>query len=226
MDDLETALEAFGKEVTNACWSFYVWKHINNFASNDGVVLKVLNENALSWRVITHSLQSTFLITLGRLFDNDGRSLTAETLLKLCIANIDQFGKEPLRARKLASMGGPEPDWLDDYLSEAYLPTEEDLMSLLAQVLEQKEVYQPVYAPIRNKIMAHKDLDTIEKVNELFEKTNIGQIQQMLDFLHQIEKVIWDLLYNGKLNEVGHYEFNEEGLVQADVEALLGRLKA
>jgi hypothetical protein len=224
LDDLETAQEAFGKEVTNACWSFFVWKHINNIASNDDVVLKALNENALSWKVITHSLQCTFLITLGRLFDNDGRSLTADTFLKLCMANIDQFGGEHLKARKLASMNGSDPDWLNDYVRDAYQPTEEDLRSLRAQVLEQKNAYDEVYAPIRNKVMAHKDWDTIEQVNELFEKTNISQIQQMLGFLHQIEKIIWDLLYNGKLNEVGHYVFDEEELVQADVEALLGRL--
>lgn len=161
---------------------------------------------------------------MGRLFDNDARSLTAEKLLNMCIVNIGQFGREALKARKLAAISGDEPDWLDDYVNTAYQPTESDLESLLTQVLVQKEVYRTVYAPIRHKVMAHKDWDTIANVDELFEETNIGQIQEMLDHLFQIKKIIWDMLYNGKLNEVGHYNFDEEGRVQADVEALLGRL--
>ena len=114
MDDLETALDVYGKEVTNACRSFYVWKHINKIASDKAEVRHALNENALSWRVITHSLQTTFLITLGRLFDNDDRSLTAEKLLNMCKANIGQFGGEALKVRKLATISGDKPDWLGE----------------------------------------------------------------------------------------------------------------
>ena len=226
MGELETAQEVYGKEVTNASWSFYVWKHINNVACNNAEVQKALSKNALCWRVITHSLQNTFLITLGRIFDNDGRSLTAERLLKMCITHINQFGGEALRDRKMAGVDGPEPGWLDEYVRAAYRPTEDDLGSLLSQVLEQKAIHNEFYTPIRHKVVAHRDWDTIARVDELFGKTNIGQIQEMLDLLFQIEKIVWDLLYNGKLNQVGDYKFDEEGRVREDVEAMLGRLMA
>jgi len=38
MDDLETALNVYGNEVTSACCSFYVWKHINNIAADKAEV--------------------------------------------------------------------------------------------------------------------------------------------------------------------------------------------
>lgn len=221
---LDTILDVYGKDVTNAVWSFYVWKHIHSIASDKTEVLHALNKNPISWRVITHSLQTTFLITFGRLFDNDKRSITAEKLLSMCAENLEQFGGEALKDRKLKTIGGDKPDWLDDFVSNAYQPTKSDLESLLTKVLAKKEIYQKGYAPIRNKIMAHRDFDTIAKVDKLFEKTEIGQIQEMLDFLFQIEKVIFDLLYNGKLNPIGNYTFDEEERVQADVESLLGRV--
>lgn len=224
MDELEAALEVYGKEVTNATWSFFVWKHINNVASSNADIRHVMNQNALSWRVAVHSLQTTFIITLGRIFDNDGRSLSVETLLEMCKANLGMFGGDALRARKMATMNGDEPDWLNDYVRDAYTPTVDDIDNLLAQAQKEKELYREVYNPIRSKVMAHRDWASAFKVGELFEKTSIGQIQEILDFLFQVESVIWDLLYNGQLNEVGSYGFEEEDRVQKDVEELLGKL--
>lgn len=74
--------------------------------------------------------------------------------------------------------------------------------------------------------MAHKETATINNVSELFGKTNIGQIQEFIYFLHQIENIVFDLLYNGTLNELGYYKFSEDEHVQNDVRALLNKLKA
>ena len=110
MDNLENAYKIFRNEVTTAAWSFFVWKGFNNIASADKEIYWAINENALSWNIITHSLQSTFFITLGRLFDIDGEAFSVHSLLRSSIDNIDQFSLDNLRQRKIKANKGTVPD--------------------------------------------------------------------------------------------------------------------
>ena len=66
---MEELLELFRDEADTASLSFHAWKAFNNVASSDEDVYRAINETALTWNTITHSLQSTLFITLGRLFN-------------------------------------------------------------------------------------------------------------------------------------------------------------
>lgn len=112
------------------------------------------------------------------------------------------------------------------YLAGAYVPCEKDFQILRGETSKHQRKYEQIYRPIRNKVIAHKEQQTIENVDKLFGKTNIGQIQEFLNFLYQIEHIVFDLLYNGRLSEIGSYKFSEDNFVQKDVEGLLGRVKA
>ena len=60
MNDLEQLLKHFRKGVSTTSSAFFAWKGINNIASSDRDVYRAMNEDALSWGIITHSLQNTF----------------------------------------------------------------------------------------------------------------------------------------------------------------------
>ena len=188
MDDIEKELKVFADEVHVASVAFFTWKCINNIAAGDKKIFRALNSNALSWKIIQHSLQTTFLITLGRIFDTDSRSYSVQSLIDYCIVNIDQFSKEALRERKLGDSDGGK--WIDGYVEKSYQPKEDDFIGLKDWLSGYEETYTDVYKPIRNKLMAHMDRDTFESKDDLFEKTNIGQIEDMLCFLFQISEVI------------------------------------
>jgi len=224
MEDLKRLHKLFRNEVTTACWSFFVWKSINNIASGNKEIYNALNENALSWSIITHSLQNNFFVTIGRLFDTSGDAFSIHAFLRACIDNIDQFGIDALRKRKLLGISGEEPDWLDGYLEEAYVPSVEDFQRLRGEISKHQKDYEAIYRPIRNKVIAHKDRQTMENVNKLFGKTDIGQIEGFLWFLYQIENIVSDLLFNGRLAGIGHYTFAEDDFVAKDVSGLLARL--
>jgi hypothetical protein len=226
MKSIEKAQAIFSGEVTNATWSFFVWKSFNNVVSVDRDIYRAINENALSWNIINHSLQSTFFITLGRLFDIDGDAFSVHSLLRCCIAHIDQFSLDNLRQRKIKGNDGKEPDWLEGYMADAYQPVVEDFQRLRGEVSKQQKIYEEIHRPIRHRVIAHKEVDSIENVGELFGKTNIGQIQDFINFLHQIQNIVFDLLFNGTLNSIGHYRFTEDERAHRDVESLLNRLKA
>lgn len=225
MNNLEETWNHFSSEVTAASWAFFVWKGINDIASNDQQIYSAINGNALTWNVILHSLQNTFLITLGRLFDGDDDTFSVDKFLCFCIGNIDQFNEASLRKRKIAANGGAVPRWLDEYMKDTCEPSAEDFQRLRGAVTKRRKLYEKTYRPIRNKVIAHKEIATINNVGELFSKTNIGQIQDFLWVLYQIEQVIFHLLHNGRLTPVGHYKFNEEQRVIEDAKSLLEKLK-
>ena len=175
--------------------------------------------------MITHSLQSSFFITLGRLFDVDGDSFSVHAFLKCCIENIDQFGKEALRERKLRESSEKNPAWLDEYINNAYVPTENDFQRIRGETSKYQRQYEDIYRPIRNKVLAHREKATLENVAELFEKTNIGQIEGFVFHLVQVQGIVFQLLNNGRLTAIGDHKFDDEEYVMKDVQKLMERIR-
>ena len=226
MRDIEELYQEFHKELRIACRSFYTWKNIQNIAKEDKNILSALYENPLSWDIILHSLQSTFFITISRLFDKDGRAFSVHTLLRTCIENIDQFSKYALRERRIKSSNTDKLSWLDKYIEDSYQPNKEDFLKLKGEVSKKQKLYDSGCKPIRDKIFAHKELEGIKKVDELFRKVMIDKTQDILCFLYQIEMIIFEILYNGRLMNVGHFPFNEEEFIMKDIMGLLNKIKS
>ncbi|CEP37914.1 MULTISPECIES: AbiU2 domain-containing protein [unclassified Halomonas] len=226
MDKVEEALKLYRDEVATATWAFYAWKHLNNIGSNDRAVRSGLNRNAATWNVITHSLQTTFFITIGRLFDIDGDAFSVHAFLRFCIENIDQFASQRIRERKMTDQNGVEPEWLEGYMEKVYEAKERDFQRLRGEVAKHQRRYEEIYRPIRNKFMAHKEIASLSNVTEIFGRTNIGEIQSFLALFGQIENIVFDLMHNGKLQKIGDYELRAEQRMEQDVISLLDRIKA
>ena len=116
------------------------------------------------------------------------------------------------------------PDWLDEYMESSYVPTEDDLNRFRGEIKKKQKEYEDVYRPIRNKIIAHKDFSLIGKSDDLFGKTNIGKIEEILKFLNQLSEVFFDLIYNGNLRRICDAKFDEESFVKEDIQDMLEKL--
>ena len=222
---MQRSFNIYSSEVEAACQAFFLWKGINNIASKNEDIFRGLNESALSWNTITFALQNHYFILLGRLFDTDGDSFSVHTFLRNCIENIDQFSKENLRKRKISSTTSGDLSWLDGYIENAYEPTENDFQRLRGEITKYKKIYEKIYRPIRNKVVAHKDKETIAIQRELYEKTNIGQIEEILNNLFQVKEVVFQLLHNGTLCNIGDFNFTEEEYVVTDAKKMLNFIK-
>lgn len=221
---MQRSFNVYSNEVETVCQTFFLWKGINNIASNNEDIFNGLNESPLSWNTITFALQNHYFILLGRLFDTDGDSFSANTFLRKCIENIDQFSKENLRKRKTESASG-DLSWLDAYIENAYEPVESDFQNFRGAITEHKKIYEEIYKPIRNKVIAHKDQKTIEIQEDLYKKTDVGEIEEILNILFQVKEAVFQLLHNGKLCKIGDFNFNEEEYVVADAEKMLNFIK-
>ena len=223
MTELEVLLKEYRSDVYIAASSFYAWKTINNLAENDQEVFHALNRHALSWRIIAHSLQVAFFAALGRIFDRDARSVTVHGLLALCKKEIAQFSKPALEARRIKEANGVRPEWLSYYLEGVYEPVTTDF-DALAQIANQHGcAYTSKYQPIRNKVIAHKDFATIGFRDALFSKTNIAEVEKILQFLHQVERVVAELHMNGRKTSLTEHTLDVERYIREDLEKLLGK---
>lgn len=224
--DIEELYKEFQRELNVACSSFYAWKNIHNIAAKDDKIYHALNKNSLSWNIILHSLQSTFFIAIGRLFDLNRKAFSVHSFLRAYIENIGQFSKNALRERKTKGSEADKLPWLDEYIEKSYQPNKEDFLKLKGEVSKRQKRYELIYKPIRDKVFAHKEFKEIKCIDELFKKAKIGEMQDLLCFLYQIERIIFQLLYNGKLMNIGDFTFNEEELVMKDIAGLLDKIKS
>lgn len=225
MKDIEEYQKRFQNEVMTAAWSFYVWKSINNVASQDKAIHEGMNKHALVWNAMTHSLQTTYLVTLGRIFDMDHGALSIHSFLNKCIAEIQQFGPDELRTRKIRLAGGSVPPWLANYMAEAQHPSKEDFRALKRQAKRFQKQYEEIYKPIRNKVVAHKEIAAIPDTAALFAKTRIGDIQKTLEFLNGVSEVVFEWLHNGRRTELSDHVLNEEIPVLESVSELMAKIR-
>ncbi len=222
--DLELIFDMFHQELTLACQAFFAWKAIHNLLSNDRKLYNSFNRNALSWNLIMHSLQATFFITLGRIFDTDQNSFSVHKVFRCCKKEIHQFNREGLRSRRLENEK-EIPDWLDGYINEAYEAKSKDFTKLKKEVNKVQRIYEDIYRPIRHKIFAHKDYDHLSNTAVLFKETTIGQAENILKTLYQAKMVIRSLYDNGRHSTIGSWELKEEEYVHKDIESLLNKIK-
>lgn len=221
---IDELLNTFHNEFIIACRSFYGLINIKNVASTDKEIRLALKRNTISWGIILHSLQITFFVTLGRIFDKDPKSFSVYTLIDTCIDNINQFSKEKLRERKRKEWDKDNLSWVDEYIENSYEPSKDDFLIIKEEISKNKVIYENNYKKIRHKIFAHKDLKYIKNTDILFNKTNIKEIECLLLFLYQVERIIWHLFNNGNYIKIEDLNFYEDNRVKEDVEKLLAKL--
>ena len=194
--DFENELARFRTEHQAAIQFFYAWQSIYLVAENDKVAARLLNEAPLMWNTILGALQTSALIALGRIFDRDKKSHSLDRLLSLSSGNLAIFSKEEFAVRKRAQSELSALE-LKTYMDSVYVATPEDFRRLRLHVDKRRRIYKEKYAPLRHKVFAHREMLDKSQVGELFAKTNIKEMQQLLTFLASLHEALWQLFFNG-----------------------------
>jgi AbiU2 len=187
--DFETQLELFRTEAESAIQFFYAWDAVHTVAAKDKAVFRLLNQAPLFW--------NTNLVALGRVFDPNPKNHSITRLLLVAQANLDIFSKDSLAARKRKSSANAD-EWLPEYMQTAYEPNSDDFKRLKRHVSNRRKIYEANYRPLRHKVFAHRGVATRVEVGELFAKTNIREMQQLVVFLGRFHEVLWQLYFNGR----------------------------
>jgi len=211
-------------EVLSASDSFILWRDINNIGATDPSVLLRLQQNPEFWNTVTHGLQTTFIITIGRIFDRSPRSYSIQKLLSKMTDHPQYFSKSSLEMRKriLANKGGVS--WLPDYMNDVWVPSQVDLERLRDNIQPSIEKYEQIYQPIRNKLFAHRDMGLNTQM--LLERSRISDIEHIIYTARDTLEAIHQLYVNGREPKLGVQQYNNESLTVETRRLLEGLIMA
>jgi len=206
-------------DIANGIEAVYVERTINKLALEDPRAFTILNANALFWTLQIRCLHTTIFMTLGRIFDHKAHSI--QKVLAATVENPQLFSKEAIVLRKL--VGGKRPEWLDEYLKDLWIPNPDDLQPLIEETERFRKIYETVYRPIRSKVYAHRVLKEDAEVANLFQKTNVSELEEMFRFLYKLAHSQVFALDNGKKPCLADWDFGgRETLERATRKAILG----
>jgi hypothetical protein len=191
----EAELEHFRKQAEGVVQFLASYLTIHNVAARDRAVHRMLSSSALHWNTTLGALQQSAFITLGRIFDQKSEH-NIDRLIQLAQAKPTPFSKDALRARKRGTSPEP-PEWLDQRIAEAYEPTTADFRELRKEIRKRRSIYESNYRALRNEFFAHSETIDSYEVDALFARTNIGELQELLDFACALHGALWALYFNG-----------------------------
>jgi hypothetical protein len=189
-------LEVFRTEAEAATQFFYAYLTVHAVAAEHDPVYRLLNTAPLFWNTSLGALQTATFIALGRVFDQKSTH-NVDRVLRMAQDNPQIFTRTALGARKQGTNPAP-PEWLPQYLREAYVPTVDDFRRLRAYVRKNRAVYDAKYRPLRHRFFAHKEVSERSAVDALFAQTNVRELQKMLTFLGALYRSLWELFHNGR----------------------------
>lgn len=216
---VEEGINKLDQELHIAGSAYCAWKVINNRAAADAQVLLELNEYADFWNITLYSLQSTFFLEVGKLFDSDKSAFSVNWLLNLCAENISEFSKSALAHRKWSK--GSKPDWLDDYIENAYEPVPADFQRLKGKLKGARKKYKSGARDIRNKVFAHSEHMSSAERENLFSKTTIGELESILDDVYGVEQAIRSAFLNGQKPEFQRTKYKANSFLLEAIDRLI-----
>ncbi len=213
------------RDVTIATRSFYTWSELNNIAFADPAILNKLNLDADFWNLTFNSLQTSFFVALGRIFDSrNPNAISIHKLVGGASRSPDIFSQAAHYSRKVVS-GHDDADWLGDWLHGVHAPNIDELRAFRKYVQPAQTTYDRDYRAIRDSIYAHSLANRVVTTG-LFSATLIGDVDDMLYVVNCTVRAYWELYHNGKLETLGTRTFNYQTDARQKAQALLDRLSA
>ena len=206
-EDYWRMFELIRGDVETAIMSNFTYLTIHRLAAENADIFDKYNRFAEFWMLNAYSLQTTFFVTFGRIFDTRRDVYSVHRVVEDAVANPSLFSKSALRdrKRKASRISGVDPEWLVEYIDNAWEPTRADLETLMVALAPHYAKFKTIYQPIRHQVFAHKSIQDDKAIFALFEKTLITDVQEILRFLHTLFWAIWEMAWNGKRPDLADF---------------------
>jgi hypothetical protein len=198
-------LELFRTEEEVAQQYFFCYLSVRTVAAAEPEVLKSMNATPLFWITTHHAVLLSAFVALGRIFDQDKKSVhNIDKLIKTVSDDLAAFTRPALAVRKQAA--GVSADDAAAYVADAYELTPADIKAIRKQVAHWRRVYEARYRDIRHGVFAHKGLDQAG-TDALMAKTNVEEMKSLFGFLHVLCETLWEAYFNGRKLDLTIREF-------------------
>ena len=75
-------------------------------------------------------------------------------------------------------------------------------------------LYDAQLSDIRHKHFAHKEIADTDQISALFQKAQSRDLERLILFLNQLEKALWEMLYNGRRPTLRPMPYSVRNLVR------------
>ncbi|MFY9724135.1 MAG: hypothetical protein WAJ87_01500 [Bryobacteraceae bacterium] len=103
-----------------------------------------------------------------------------------------------MRKRNSSNIHGTDPQWLVDFVNQAWEPTTADLEPLRSALTPHYDKFKLIYRPIRHKYFAHRGTDSQQAIEALFSQTLKTDVEEILRFLHTLLGAIREMAWNAR----------------------------
>ena len=140
-------------------------------------------------RIKTSGLQTSALITLGRVLIPTSVNYNISRLIALASANPNIFSS--------CTRGSPSTSHCSTLDRLAHEPTVGDFRALKRHVQKHRLLYEKNVSIIRRKMLAHKEVVESSEIHALLSVTRVREIQQLVVFLLSLHEALAGLYGNG-----------------------------
>jgi hypothetical protein len=198
-------LEVFRREEESAQQYFFGFLSLQLVPHANPDVLRKMNETPAFWITTRYALLMSAFMVIGRIFDQDPKSLHNIDKLLTSVSNeIGSLSKAGLKQRRIAE--GMNPKQAADYVVDKYDLTTTDVRDMRRALAKWRKVYEARYREIRHKIFAHKGLSHAD-ADALMANTKIDEVKELLGFLHSLYISLWQLHINGRVPDLAPVRF-------------------
>lgn len=170
-----------------------------------------INENANFWVVYESSVRTNLFIGIRRLFENKANTFNFQKFVEFCVKNIESFSRESIRERKISGSSNAD-EWIDEYMTGVYEPSEEDFNSLARLVRKNSKKMKGVYTNIASTVYAHAVHMSHPVISDMMKGLEFEEIEMALNSIWHVYEQIWQIYENGRQPniEIKAYPYKQE----------------
>ncbi|MGY4499390.1 hypothetical protein ACVWYH_003321 [Bradyrhizobium sp. GM24.11] len=189
-------LEVFRGEQESAQQYFFGFLSLQLVPHANPDVLRRMNETPAFWIATRYALLMSAFVVIGRIFDQDQKSLHNIDRLLTSVSNeIASLSRAGLMQRRIADR--MDASQAVAYVADKYDLTVDDVRGMRKEVAKWRAVYDAKYREIRHKVFAHKGASRAD-ADALMAATNIDEVKELLGFLQSLYSSLWQLYINGR----------------------------
>jgi hypothetical protein len=194
--EFETRLDGVIRDARASAVFVYTELTIHQQASLDRTLFDTINRHAGFWNVIFGSLQSSGIIALGRMYDDDAQTLSLPKLLEYAETYSGIFSHSAFQTRKINS--GMSPAMAAGMVENEPPFQLADLKPLRDEFNAMKKIWDEEFKQIRHEVFAHAGRLTQREIEELFSKTLVEKLENLTVFPLRLTNLLWELYTNAR----------------------------
>jgi AbiU2 len=194
--EFEKRLDGVIRDARASAVFVYTELTIHQQAGLDRTLFETINRHAGFWNVIFGSLQSSGIIALGRMYDDDAQTLSLPKLLEYVETHPGIFSHSAFQTRKINS--GMSPAMAAGMVENEPPFQLADLKPLRDEFDAIKKIWDKEFKPIRHEVFAHASRLTQQEIEELFSKTLVEELENLTVFPLRLTNLLWELYTNAR----------------------------